>query len=81
MPNGVLANLKPIPKQGDMLLDDEATAKAIVNAREALNIQQKALAIEMGISTPFLCDLEKAHRRWSLALFEKAKAAMERLVK
>lgn len=62
-----------------MLLDSEATAKAVSEAREALGISQKALAIEMGIGQPYLSDLEQGNRKWSFATFEKSKAAMERL--
>lgn len=77
--NDILANLKPVPAPDDMLLDNAAVAAAILKARLDLGLLQKTVALEMGISQPYLKDLEHGHRRWSLKLFNDAKAAMERL--
>ena len=79
--NAALDKLKPVLKTDDALLDTPATATAIVKAREALGISQKALALELAVSQSYLCDLEKGSRRWSLALFNSAKSALERLSK
>lgn len=64
-----------------MLLDTKKTAEQFLKVREALGIEQKTLAAEMRVSQPYLCDLEKGKRRWSLALFNYTKAALERLTK
>lgn len=81
MANAILAKLKPVIDQTDAVLDTPACAKLIADTREALGVSQKALAIEMKIAQSYLCDLEGSRRRWSLALWEKAMAALERLVK
>ena len=81
VPNAALDKLKPILKADDAILDTPATAAAIVKARETLGISQKALALELSVSQSYLCDLEKGSRRWSLALFNSAKAALEKLSK
>lgn len=81
VPNELVKKLKPIPAKDDTLLDDDATAEAILSARNSAQVSQKTLSMEMGISQSYLCDLEKGVRRWSLALFEQAKAALERLTK
>ncbi len=73
--------LKAPVSKDDVLLDTPAAASLIAKTRKSLNISQKALAIEMGISQPFLADLEAAHRRWSLKRFECAREALERLEK
>lgn len=62
-------------------LDSKATGSAVANVRKQLNIPQKTLAIEMGISQSFLCDLEAGKRDWWMDTFVKAKSAMERLLK
>lgn len=79
MPNPILAKLKPIESADDTLLDSEKCAELIIKTRKQLNISQKTLSMEMGITQAYLCDLEKCHRRWSMALFMKAKTAMEAL--
>lgn len=81
VPNELVKKLKPIPSQEDTFLDSEKTAAAIMAARESGNVSQKTLSMEMDISQSYLCDLEKGTRRWSLDLFNKAKAALERLTK
>jgi len=80
VPNDALKKLRPILNSDDVLLDTPATSKAIASIRESFNISQKALAIEMGISQAYLCDLEHAKRRWSLKLFDLAKSSMEKLI-
>lgn len=79
MANKILAELKPIPAK-DIALDGEKTAAAIVSARHALNIEQKILAMQMGITQSYLCDLEKNRRVWTISLFNRAKVAMEELL-
>ena len=79
MAGNLLATLQPVPKAGDMLLDSPATGKAVQTVRDALKVSQKALAIEMKISQAYLCDLEHGRRDWTLARFQEAKAALERL--
>lgn len=81
MANAILAKLKPVIDQTDAVLDTPACAKIIADTRETLGISQKALAIEMEIAQSYLCDLEGARRRWSLALWQKALAALESLTK
>lgn len=76
MAGDVLANLKPVPKAGDMLLDGPATGAVIQKAREALHVSQKLLASEMHISQSYLCDLEQGRRDWTLTRFNEAKAAL-----
>ena len=78
MLNGPLSKLKPA-LTGEVVLDTKETAKAIAACRVALGIQQKVLASEMNISQPYLGDLERGARHWNMDLFEKAKAAMERI--
>ncbi len=73
----VLKNLKPILSKE--ALDTPETAATIKKIRLELKISQKALAIEMGISQPYLADLEMAHRHWNMKWFELAKAALEKL--
>jgi predicted transcriptional regulator len=51
----------------------------ILKARQDLGIQQKALALEMGISDAYMHELESGSRKWKLKLFNRAKAALERL--
>lgn len=46
-----------------------------------LGISQKTLAMEMGITPSYLCDLEQSRRDWDMSLFNKAKEAMGRLSK
>lgn len=81
VPNAIIEKLKPILDTSDALLDTPKTAAQILKARIDLKISQKALAIEMEISQAYLCDLETGKRRWSLALFNFAKAGMERMIK
>lgn len=81
MPNDLVRKLKPIPDGSDMLLDNEKTAAQFLEIRKTLNIEQKTLALEMGVSQGYLCDLEQGKRRWSLLIFNSAKAALERLTK
>lgn len=71
--------LKPVIQKGDVLLDTEATAKNILHARLALEIQQKVLALEMGVSQSYLHDLENGKRRITMKLFTLAKAGLEKL--
>ena len=76
-----LKSLTPVLNQDNAILDDAATSSAIVKVREELDVSQKALSIEMGITQSYLCDLEMGRRHWRLKLFNKAKAALERLSK
>ena len=80
MANQLLSKLVPVLAE-NAALDSKATGSAVANVRRQLSIQQKTLAIEMGISQSFLCDLEQGKRDWWMDTFNKAKAAMERLVK
>jgi len=72
------SKLKPILAV-DSFLETHQTANQIVEARKQLGISQKALAIEMGIGRPYLCDLEYGRRRWTMERFKKAKASLQRL--
>ena len=80
MPNKLLADLQPIPSK-QIALDSEKTAPEIVRVRQALDISQKSLAMEMGITPSYLCDLETNRRDWNMELFTAAKEAMGRLLK
>lgn len=75
-----IENMKPILDASDQLLDTAETAKMVVFVRVQMGVSQKALAIEMGINQSYLCDLEKGKRRWSLALFNSAKDALQRIL-
>ncbi len=81
MPKVDIGQMKPIPAGDDSLLDSQATAALVVKTREMIGASQKMLALEMGVTPSYLCDLEKAHRRWSLKLFNSAKEALQRLAK
>ncbi len=80
VPNQLLSKLEPVLAE-NAALDGKATGAAISEVRRKLNIAQKTLAIEMGISQSFLCDLEQGKRDWWMDTFDKAKAALERLSK
>jgi len=74
----LLNNLSPVMDENPFL-DTQQTTRQIVSVRMAMGISQKALAMEMGISPPYLNDLEKGYRRWTLAKFKNAKSALKRL--
>lgn len=79
MPGNTSSGLEPVLSTDEVVLDSPATASRIIAAREASKVSQKALAIEMGISQPYLSDLEHGNRKWSMELFLKAKDALVRL--
>lgn len=79
MPFSVTKNLKPVFDTENALLDTSKTSAMIVNARKEMNIPQKALAMEMGISIAYLSDLESGKRHWKLKLFNRAKSALEKM--
>jgi len=60
-------------------LDTRQTARQIISVRMGMGISQKALAMEMGISPPYLNDLERGYRRWTIKKFKNAKSALKRL--
>jgi len=77
----IVKQLKPVfvpANPENALLDTTATSRMILNARLDLHVQQKTLALEMGISDSYLRDLESGKRPWKLKLFNRAKAALER---
>lgn len=80
MSNQRIDKLKPTLDAKKPALNSSACAQDIRLAREESKISQKALAIEMGITQGYLCDLELARRAWSLELFIDAKESMQRLV-
>lgn len=80
MPNQLLNKLTPVLRE-NAALDSTATGASVASVRRQLNIAQKTLAIEMGISQSFLCDLEQGKRDWWMDTFTKAKSALERLSK
>jgi predicted transcriptional regulator len=75
----LVLKLKPVFEKDNAPLDTERTAAMILKARQDLGIQQKALALEMGISDAYMHELESGSRKWKLKLFNRAKAALERL--
>lgn len=72
-------SLEPVMKLVGMVIDSPASAAKLLAARKSAGISQKALAIEMGITQPYLSDLEQGNRKWSVQLFFKAKEALGRL--
>lgn len=79
MPNVLVRQLKPVLKEDDAILDDGATAAAIRRTRLALGLQQKSVALEVGITQSYLADMESGKRHIKLAMFNRIKTALDRL--
>lgn len=75
----ILKSLVPTTnKDNDELLDD-SSADALLKARLNLNLKQEAVASHVGISQPYLHDLEQKRRRLRLRMFQRIKMALEKL--
>lgn len=79
---------KPLPNSNTLLkpktqdvFNGEAAGILVLAVRKGLDISQKTLALEMHFTPAYLCDLENGHRQWNKSLYEKAKAALDRLAK
>ena len=57
--------------------DNEETGKVVRGARLAAGKKLREVAEAMGISAPYLCDLENGHRNWTEEKFEAAKKAIK----
>ena len=57
--------------------DNDGTGKVVRGARLAAGKKLGEVAEAMGISAPYLCDLENGHRNWTAEKFEAAKKAIE----
>ena len=68
---------KILPGQDELL--EDASADDLLEARLKAGIQQKAVALEVGISQSYLHDLEQKKRHLRLRMFERIKAALEKL--
>lgn len=82
MLNRYVANLKkltPITSKDNNELLDDASADALMEARIELKLKQEAVASHVGISQPYLHDLEQKKRHLRLRMFERIKAALEKL--
>lgn len=56
-------------------VDQRELGDSLRQKREAAHISLRSMAADLGISAPYLSDLERGHRHWSPALrarFEKA---------
>lgn len=76
-----IEKLQPVTDTREVFLDSKATGKAVKNARAGAKIMQKELAAEMAVTPSYLSDLERGARRWTTALFDKAKAALQQLAR
>lgn len=77
----ILKKMAPAITGQAPVLDSDRTAEIVLKAREALDLPRKAVAIEAGLHISYLCDLEHGNRKWNMALFNRVKQAMERLMK
>lgn len=68
---------KLLPDQDELLTSE--SAQDLLDARVKLGVQQKAVALEVGISAAYLHDLEQKRRRLRLRMFQRIKAALEKL--
>lgn len=68
--------LAPVLKEDDAVLDDAATAALIRKTRLGLNIQQKSVALQLGITQSYLGDLESGRRHIKLSMFKRIKSAL-----
>lgn len=57
--------------------DHVAIGASVRSARLIRRLSQKRLAIEVGITQPYLCDLECGRRKWNDTLFFKVVEALE----
>jgi len=72
-------NLTPkiLPGQDELL--DRQSAQDLLDARLKLGIQQKAVALEVGIAASYLGELEHGTRKLRKRMFNRIKAALEKL--
>ena len=61
-----------IPKKECWIIDHVQTGAVIRQARVECGITLKAVADAMGISSPFLSDLERGRRNWTEEHFRNA---------
>jgi len=52
-------------------LDHAGVGRKLVQTRKAAGVSQKTMAAQLGISCPYLSQLEHGKRRWPMALIEK----------
>lgn len=58
-------------------IDHARTGRALREYRETADLSLRAIANEMGISPPYLSDLERGNRKWSEELVDKFMKAMK----
>lgn len=63
------------------VIDHTATGAANRGKRSKSKVSIRKLAEELGLSAPYLSDLERGRRNWSVGLDEHYEAALKRLTK
>ena len=64
--------LLPVMKKVDTV-DHVATGRLVRERRMALGMSVREAGAVMGISAPYLCDLERGRRNWSQAAIDRLK--------
>jgi len=59
------------------VLDSREFGREMRRIREKRGYMMKSVAEEMGVSAPYLCQLEKGYREWDSELIEKFKLALK----
>lgn len=70
--NNVLAMKIPTTKSRVENINHAEAGRLIRQKREARGLSLRRLAKEMGVSAPFLCDLERGNRNWTEKHWDKA---------
>lgn len=64
--------MKKIPTETTVEIDHKKAGSDVRVLRLAKEMKLRWLAVELGISAPYLCDLENGKRNWTTERFDKA---------
>jgi len=73
-------NLPTLPPRKVLDVDNTKAGSMIREARTAAEISLRRLAVAMGKSPPYLCDLELGRRNWTPELFSCAQAKIQEII-
>jgi transcriptional regulator with XRE-family HTH domain len=68
-----------IPTRNTTQVSHEAAGDLIRKFRQCRQVSLQSLAAKLGVSIPYVSDLERGRRNWTTELFLKAEAAIRKL--